>query len=200
MDIATEYPLFQCRYLPRYFIGLIFIPAIFIVLAQHSLSTFALVQDFSSLIQYLLHQAMPGWFMVMLIIMLALMAMNMKLVVTSQTISIQSFGIELKKLVQRNKLLRTQLYCSHISKYRVPNSSKAKLSGQEQQWKTSSIGFILKPEFRKQYKMAHIDLNMFNKENRRKLIQILVQHYYLNPKKFSDRKQLARLKLQHKLR
>ncbi|WP_313033435.1 hypothetical protein [Acinetobacter sp.] len=200
MDIATEYPLFQCHYLPRYFIGLIFMPALLIVLAQHSLSPFAQVHNLSSLMQYLLHQSMSGWFMVLFILMLALMAMNMKLVVTSQTISIQSFGIKLRNLVQRNKLLRTQLYSSHILKYRALNSSGVQLSSQEQQWKTSSIGFILKPEFRKQYKMAHIDLNMFNKENRRKLIQILVQHYYLDPKKFLDKKQLARLKLQHKLR
>ncbi|NNG75608.1 hypothetical protein HLH10_04580 [Acinetobacter sp. ANC 4277] len=91
MDIATEYPLFQCHYLPRYFIGLIFIPALFIVLAQHSLSSFNMVQDFGSLIQYLLHQSLSGWLMVTLIIMLACIAMNMKLVVTSQTISIPKY-------------------------------------------------------------------------------------------------------------
>jgi hypothetical protein len=200
MDIATEYPLFQCHYLPRYFIGLIFIPAIFIVLAQHSLSTFSRVQDFSSLIQYLLHQSMPGWLMVIFIMMLAFMALNMKFVVTSQTISIQSFGIKLRNLVQRDRLLKTQLYCSHLLKYRALKPTKAKVLSQEQKWKTSSIGFILKPEFRKQYKMAHIDLNMFNKDNRRQLIQILAQHYYLDPNFFLGREQFTRRKLQHKLR
>ena len=200
MDIATEYPLFQCRYLPRYLIGLIFIPAIFIVLAQHSLSTLSRVQDFSSLIQYLLHQSMSGWLMVMFIVMLAFMALNIRFVVTSQTISIQSFGIKLRNLVQRDRLLKTQLYCSHLLKYRAIKLPKTQILSQEQKWKTSSIGFILKPEFRKQYKMAHIDLNMFNKDNRRQLIKALVQHYYLDPKNFLDRKQLARLKLQHKLR
>ena len=88
MDIPTEYPLFQCRYLPRYLIGLIFMPAIFIVLAQHSLSNFNMIQDFSSLIQYLLHQSMPGWLMMALFIMVTLNAINMKLVVTRQSISI----------------------------------------------------------------------------------------------------------------
>ena len=198
MDIAAEYPLFQCHYLPRYFIGLIFIPAIFIVLAQHSLSSFNMVQDVSSLIQYLLHQSLSGWLIVTLIIMLAFMALNMKFVVTSQTISIQSFGIKLRNLVQRNRLLKTQLYCSHLLKYRALKPPKAKALSQEQKWKTTSIGFILKPEFRKQYTMAHIDLNMLNKDNRRQLIQILVQPYHLNPKVFLGREQLARRKLQHK--
>ena len=104
MDTATEYPLFQCHYLPRYFIGLIFIPAIFIVLAQHSLNNFNMVQDISSLIQYLLAQSLSSWLMVSLIFMLACVAMNMKLVVTSQTISIQSIGIKLSSMVQRNTL------------------------------------------------------------------------------------------------
>ncbi|CAB1216697.1 hypothetical protein [Acinetobacter bouvetii] len=200
MDIATEYPLFQCRYLPRYLIALIFIPALFIVLAQHSLSTFSQVQDLSSLIQYLLHQSTPGWFMLTLFIMLAFIALNMKFVVTSKSISIQSFGIKLRNLVQRNKLLKTQLYCSHLLKSRTLKPTRAKVLSQEQHWKTSSIGFILKLEFRKQYKMTHVDLNMFNEDNRRQLIKILVQHYYLDPKKLLDRKQLARLKLQHKPR
>ena len=197
MDIATEYPLFQCQYLPRYFIGLIFIPAIFIVLAQHSLKNFNMVQDISSLIQYLLAQSLSSWLMVSLILMLACIAMNMKLVVTSQTISIQSMGIKLSSMVQRNTLCKAQLYSSHASKYRLlkPRITKG-LSQQE--WKTCSIGFILKPEFRKQYKMAHLDLNMLNKDNRQKLIQILVQHYHLNPKVFLGREQLARRKLQHK--
>ena len=197
MDIAAEYPLFQCHYLPRYFIGLIFIPAIFIVLAQHSLNNFNMVQDFGSLIQYLLHQSLSGWLMVSLIIMLAYIAMNMKLVVTSQTISIQSIGIKLNSMVQRNKLFKTQLYSSHASKYRLLKPLTIKGLSQPQ-WKTCSIGFILKPEFRKQYKMAQIDLNMLNKDNRRQLIQILVQHYHLNPKVFLGREQLSRRKLQHK--
>ena len=197
MDTATEYPLFQCHYLPRYFIGLIFIPAIFIVLAQHSLNNFNMVQNLSSLIQYLLAQSLSGWLMVTVIIMLACVAMNMKLVVTSQIISIQSMGIKLSSMVQRNTLCKAQLYSSHASKYRLlkPRITKG-LS--QQQWKTCSIGFILKPEFRKQYKMAHIDLNMLNKDNRQKLIQILVQHYHLNPTVFLGREQLARRKLQHK--
>ena len=197
MDTATEYPLFQCHYLPRYFIGLIFIPAIFIVLAQHSLNNFNMVQDISSLIQYLLAQSLSSWLMVSLIFMLACVAMNMKLVVTSQTISIQSIGIKLSSMVQRNTLCKAQLYSSHASKYRLLKPLITKGLSQ-QEWKTCSIGFILKPEFRKHYKMAHIDLNMLNKDNRQKLIQILVQHYYLNPKVFLDREQLARRKLQHK--
>ena len=197
MDTATEYPLFQCHYLPRYFIGLIFIPAIFIVLAQHSLNNFNMVQDLSSLIQYLLAQSLSGWLMVTVILMLACIAMNMKLVVTSQTISIQSMGIKLSSMVQRNTLCKAQLYSSHASKYRLLKPLTIKGLSQ-QQWKTCSIGFILKPEFRKQYKMAQIDLNMLNKDNRQKLIQILVQHYHLNPKVFLDREQLTRRKLQHK--
>ena len=197
MDTATEYPLFQCHYLPRYFIGLIFIPAIFIVLAQHSLNNFNMVQDISSLIQYLLAQSLSSWLMVSLIFMLACVAMNMKLVVTSQTISIQSMGIKLSSMVQRNTLCKAQLYSSHASKYRLLKPLITKGLSQ-QEWKTCSIGFILKPEFRKQYKMAHIDLNMLNKDNRQKLIQILVQHYHLNPKVFLGREQLARRKLQHK--
>ena len=197
MDRATEYPLFQCHYLPRYFIGLIFIPAIFIVLAQHSLNNFNMVQDISSLIQYLLAQSLSSWLMVSLILMLACIAMNMKLVVTSQTISIQSIGIKLSRMVQRNTLCKAQLYSSHASKYRLLKPLITKGLSQ-QQWKRCSIGFILKPEFRKQYKMAHIDLNMLNKDNRQKLIQILVQHYHLNPKVFLGREQLARRKLQHK--
>ena len=197
MDTATEYPLFQCHYLPRYFIGLIFIPAIFIVLAQHSLNNFNMVQDISSLIQYLLAQSLSSWLMVSLILMLACIAMNMKLVVTSQTISIQSMGIKLSSMVQRNTLCKAQLYSSHASKYRLLKPFITKGLSQ-QEWKTCSIGFILKPEFRKHYKMAHIDLNMLNKDNRKKLIQILVQHYHLNPKVFLGREQLARRKLQHK--
>ena len=197
MDRATEYPLFQCHYLPRYFIGLIFIPAIFIVLAQHSLKNFNMVQDVSSLIQYLLAQSLSGWLMVTVIIILACIAMNMKLVVTSQTISIQSIGIKLSRMVQRNTLCKAQLYSSHASKYRLLKPLITKGLSQ-QEWKTCSIGFILKPEFRKHYKMAHIDLNMLNKDNRQKLIQILVQHYHLNPKVFLGREQLARRKLQHK--
>ena len=197
MDTATEYPLFQCHYLPRYFIGLIFIPAIFIVLAQHSLNNFNMVQDISSLIQYLLAQSLSSWLMVSLILMLACIAMNMKLVVTSQTISIQSMGIKLSSMVQRNTLCKAQLYSSHASKYRLLKPLITKGLSQ-QEWKTCSIGFILKPEFRKHYKMAHIDLNMLNKDNRKKLIQILVQHYHLNPKVFLGREQLARRKLQHK--
>lgn len=197
MDTATEYPLFQCHYLPRYFIGLIFIPAIFIVLAQHSLNNFNMVQNLSSLIQYLLAQSLSGWLMVTVILILAYIAMNMKLVVTSQTISIQSMGIKLSSMVQRNTLCKAQLYSSHASKYRLLKPLITKGLSQ-QEWKTCSIGFILKPEFRKHYKMAHIDLNMLNKDNRKKLIQILVQHYYLNPKVFLDREQLARRKLQHK--
>lgn len=157
-----------------------------------------MVQDVSSLIQYLLDQSLSGWLMVVLIIMLACIAMNIKLVVTNQTISIQSIGIKLNNMVQRNTLFKTQLYSSHASKYRALKPPKAKALSQEQKWKTSSIGFILKPEFRKQYKMAHIDLNMLNKDNRRQLIQILVQHYHLNPKVFLGREQLARRKLQHK--
>ncbi|MGB8696022.1 hypothetical protein [Acinetobacter sp.] len=197
MDIATEDPLFQCHYLPRYFIGLIFIPALFIVLAQHSLSSFNMVQDFSSLIQYLLHQPPSGWLLVTLIILLACIAMNIKLVVTRQTISIQNMGIKLNIMVQRSTLFKAQLYSSHASKYRVLKPLTTKALDQEK-WKTSSIGFILKPEFRKQFKMAHIDLNMFNEDNRRTLVKTLVQHYYLDPKKFLDKKQLARRKLQHK--
>ena len=197
MDTATEYPLFQCHYLPRYFIGLIFIPAIFIVLAQHSLKNFNMVQDVSSLIQYLLAQSLSGWLMVTVIIILACIAMNMKLVVTSQTISIQSMGIKLSSMVQRNTLCKAQLYSSHASKYRLLKPLITKGLSQ-QEWKTCSIGFILKPEFRKHYKMAHIDLNMLNKDNRRQLIQILVQHYHLDPKFFLGREQLARRKLQHK--
>jgi hypothetical protein len=199
MGIATEDPLFQCHYLPRYFIGLIFIPALFIVLAQHSLRSFNRVQDVSSLIQYLLHQPPSGWLLVTLIILLACIAMNIKLVVTRQTISIQNMGIKLNIMVQRSTLFKAQLYSSHISKYRGLKPLTTKALNPER-LKTSSIGFILKPEFRKQYKMAHIDLNMFNEDNRRQLIKTLVQHYYLDPKKFLDRKQLARLKLQHKLR
>jgi hypothetical protein len=197
MDTATEYPLFQCHYLPRYFIGLIFIPAIFIVLAQHSLKNFNMVQDVSSLIQYLLAQSLSGWLMVTVILMLAGIAISMKLVVTNQTISIQSMGIKLSSMVQRNTLCKAQLYSSHASKYRLLKPLITKGLSQ-QEWKTCSIGFILKPEFRKQYKMAHIDLNMLNKDNRQKLIQILVQHYHLNPKIFLGREQLARRKLQHK--
>ena len=197
MDIATEDPLFQCHYLPRYFIGLIFIPALFIVLAQHSLSSFNMVQDFSSLIQYLLHQPPSGWLLVTLIILLACIAMNIKLVVTRQTISIQNMGIKLNIMVQRSTLFKAQLYSSHASKYRVLKPLTTKALDQEK-WKTSSIGFILKPEFRKQFKMAHIDLNMFNEDNRRTLVKTLVQHYYLDPKKFLDKKQLTRRKLQHK--
>jgi len=197
MDIATEYPLFQCHYLPRYFIGLIFIPAIFIVLAQHSLNNFNMVQDVSSLIQYLLAQSLSGWLMVTVILMLAGIAISMKLVVTNQTISIQSMGIKLSSMVQRNTLCKAQLYSSHASKYRLLKPLITKGLSQ-QEWKTCSIGFILKPEFRKHYKMAHIDLNMLNKDNRQKLIQILVQHYHLNPKIFLGREQLARRKLQHK--
>ena len=197
MDTATEYPLFQCHYLPRYFIGLIFIPAIFIVLAQHSLNNFNMVQDVSSLIQYLLAQSLSGWLMVTVILMLAGIAISMKLVVTNQTISIQSMGIKLSSMVQRNTLCKAQLYSSHASKYRLLKPLITKGLSQ-QEWKTCSIGFILKPEFRKHYKMAHIDLNMLNKDNRRQLIQILVQHYHLNPKVFLGREQLARRKLQHK--
>ena len=197
MDIATEDPLFQCHYLPRYFIGLIFIPALFIVLAQHSLNSFNMVQDVSSLIQYLLHQSPSGWLLVTLIILLACIAMNIKLVVTRQTISIQNMGIKLNIMVQRSTLFKAQLYSSHASKYRVLKPLTTKALDQEK-WKTSSIGFILKPEFRKQFKMAHIDLNMFNEDNRRTLVKTLVQHYYLDPKKFLDKKQLARRKLQHK--
>ncbi|WP_407305106.1 hypothetical protein [Acinetobacter sp.] len=197
MEITTEYPLFQCHYLPRYFIGLIFIPAIFMVLAQHSLSNFNMIQDFSSLIQYLLHQSLSGWLMVMLIIMLACIAINIKLVVTNQSISLQSIGIKLNNMVQRNTLSKAQLYSSHALKYRLLKPLTIKGLSQ-QQWRTCSIGFILKPEFRKQYKMAHIDLNMLNKDNRQQLIQILVQHYHLDLKFFLGREQLARRKLQHK--
>ena len=153
MDRATEYPLFQCHYLPRYFIGLIFIPAIFIVLAQHSLKNFNMVQDVSSLIQYLLAQSLSGWLMVTVIIILACIAMNMKLVVTSQTISIQSMGIKLSSMVQRNTLCKAQLYSSHASKYRLLKPLITKGLSQ-QEWKTCSIGFILKPEFRKHYKIV----------------------------------------------
>ncbi|OTG70739.1 hypothetical protein B9T26_13425 [Acinetobacter sp. ANC 4169] len=198
MNIATEYPLFQCHYLPRYLIGLIFIPAIFIVLAQHSLSSINIVQDFSSLIQYLLHQSLSGWLMVTLVIMLACIAINMKLVVTNQKISIQSFGIKLNNLVQRDKLLKAQLYSSYASQYRMLKSLTAKAFSLQQPWKRCRIGFILKPEFRKQYKMAHIDLNMLNENHRRQLIQVLTQHYYLDPKFFLGRAQFARRKLQHK--
>ncbi|WP_425918092.1 hypothetical protein [Acinetobacter sp. TSRC1-2] len=194
MDIATEDPLFQCHYLPRYFIGLIFIPALFIVLAQHSLSSFNRVQDLSSLIQYLLHQPLSGWLLVILIILLACIAMNIKLVVSRQTISIQSMGIKLNNMVQHNMLFKAQLYSSHASRYRVLKPLTTKALDQ----KKCSIGFILKPEFRKKYKMAHLDLNMLNKDNRQQLIQILMQHYYLNPKFFLGREQLARRKLQHK--
>jgi len=197
MDIATEGPLFQCHYLPRYFIGLIFIPALFIVLAQHSLSSFNMVQDVSSLIQYLLHQPPSGWLLVTLIMLLACSAMNIKLVVTRQTISIQNMGIKLNIMVQRSTLFKAQLYSSHASKYRLLKPLTTKALDQEK-WKKCWIGFILKPEFRKKYKMAHLDLNMLNKDNRQQLIQILVQHYYLNPKVFLGREQFSRRKLQHK--
>ena len=197
MDIATEDPLFQCHYLPRYFIGLIFIPALFIVLAQHSLNSFNMVQDVSSLIQYLLHQSPSGWLLVTLIILLACIAMNIKLVVTRQTISIQNMGIKLNIMVQHSTLFKAQLYSSHASKYRVLKPLTTKALDQEK-LKTSSVGFILKPEFRKQFKMAHLDLNMLNEDNRRTLVKTLVQHYYLDPKKILDRKQLTRRKLQHK--
>lgn len=156
-----------------------------------------MVQDVSSLIQYLLHQSPSGWLLVTLIILLACIAMNIKLVVTRQTISIQNMGIKLNIMVQRSTLFKAQLYSSHASKYRVLKPLTTKALDQEK-WKTSSIGFILKPEFRKQFKMAHIDLNMFNEDNRRTLVKTLVQHYYLDPKKFLDKKQLARRKLQHK--
>ncbi|OAL76227.1 hypothetical protein AY606_12970 [Acinetobacter sp. SFB] len=197
MDITTEDPLFQCHYLPRYLIGLIFIPALFIVLVQHSLNSFNMIQDFSSLIQYLLHQPQSGWLLVILIILLACIAMNLKLVVTRQTISIQNMGIKLNIVVQRSTLFKAQLYSSHASKYRVLKPFTTKVLDPKR-WKKCSIGFILKPEFRKKYKMAHLDLNMLNKDNRQQLIQILVQHYSLNPNVFLDREQFSKRKLQHK--
>lgn len=156
-----------------------------------------MVQDVSSLIQYLLHQSPSGWLLVTLIILLACIAMNIKLVVTRQTISIQNMGIKLNIMVQHSTLFKAQLYSSHASKYRVLKPLTIKALDQEK-LKTSSVGFILKPEFRKQFKMAHLDLNMLNEDNRRTLVKTLVQHYYLDPKKILDRKQLTRRKLQHK--
>ena len=200
MNTLDEYPLFTCRYQPISFVmGIFMITAIF-TLSMNSNKEFDSVNNLNDLIQFFINQNAYGWFFLIFILIVSILFMNAKLIITANQIYVNSFGFCIRQIAHKELVQHIRLYASFASRINILRPMSKKRLDFNEKLKLSSLGFCLLPEYRDFYLMKHLDLKQFTKIDRIKIIKVLEEYWGLNPKKFVGREELARLKMQHKLR
>ena len=200
MNTSEEYLLFTCRYQPISFVVIVFLVATIFTLSMNSNIEFHSVHNLDDLLQFLINQNIYGWFFLIFILIIFILFLNAKLIITTQQIHVNSFGFCLRHIANKELIQHIRLYASFASRINILRPLSQKRLSSNERLKLSSLGFCLLPEYRDFYLMKHIDLKQFTEMDRIKIIQVLEEYWDLNPKKFVGREELARLKMQHKLR
>lgn len=200
MNTFEEYQLFTCRYQPIYFVVIIFLIAATFTLSINSNIEFHSVHNLDEFIQFLMNQNTYGWFLFIFILIASVLFMNAKLIITTQQIYVNSFGFCIRHIADKELVQHIRLYASFASRINMFRPLSKKRLDVNEKLKLSSLGFCLLPEYRDFHLMKHLDLKQFNEADRIKIIRVLEKYWDLNPNKFVGREELARLKLQHKLR
>ncbi|KAB0659189.1 hypothetical protein F7P77_14895 [Acinetobacter courvalinii] len=158
------------------------------------------VKSLGSLLEFLLTQNFYGYIFVIFIFLVGLLFLNAKLVITTHQIYVESFGFNLRHIVDKELLQHARLYSSFASSINVLRPISKKKLNYDQKLKLSSIGFCLQPEYRSDHLMKQLELKQFSCGARREIVRILDQYWDLEPQKFVGREELVRLKFKHKLR
>ncbi len=200
MNTLDESPLFTCRYQPILFILIIFLITAIFSLSMNSNTEFNSVHNLDDLIEFLINQNTYGWFFIIFILIASIIFMNAKLTITTNQIYIISFGFCIRHIANKELVQHIRLYASFASRINILRPMAKNRLDLNEKLKLSSLGFCLLPEYRDFHLMKHLDLKQFTEIDRIKIIQVLEEHWDLNPKKFVGREELVRLKMQHKLR
>jgi hypothetical protein len=198
MDIERE--LFRERYQPFFYVLLVFSVALIFTLSMNSEQEISKVKSLGSLLEFLLTQNFYGYFFVIFIFLVGLLFLNAKLVITTHKIYVESFGFNLRHIVDKKLLQHARLYSSFASRINVLRPISKKKLNYDQKLKLSSVGFCLQPEYRSDHLMKQLELKQFSCGARREIVRVLDQYWDLEPQKFVGREELVRLKFKHKLR
>lgn len=200
MNTLNERPLFTCRYQPISFVLIIFLITAIFTLSMNSNIEFNSVNNLNDLIQFFINQNAYGWFFIICILIVSILFMNARLIITTNQIYVNSFGFCIRHIANKELVQNIRLYASFASRINILRPISKKRLDFHEKLKLSSLGFCLLPEYRDSHLMKHLDLKQFTEIDRIKIIQVLEEYWDLNPKKFVGREELARLKMQHKLR
>ncbi len=191
--------LFECYYFPAWMIYLMAIGASFACLCKFSTADFQ-ISSISACLNFLIQQSLAGWLIQIFILLIFLILKQTKLNISTETITLTSFGFILNQLVDYQHLEKTQLYTPYHSRHRMLKSIQNKPISQMQKWQKSRIAFLLHPNDRKAHKLQTLDLSLLSESQISILIPLLQQHWKLNPEHFLGSEHLLQQRLKYKLR
>lgn len=194
-------PLFSCRYLPlSWIIGMGFI-AIVMTLLQFKQAEFTNLFSLQDWMYVLSSQPLHGWLMTAFVFLVITFVACSKIIVRHDSITIEAFSILFSTLAERQKIEKLQLYSHAKSQSWIFKSLfPRKAMTLEEEWKKSILGFILKPAYRSTHPLARLWLGQLATADRIQLIQVLQQHWSLNPRLILGVDKLSKLARRHRLR
>jgi len=198
MDIERE--LLHERYQPFLYVLLVFSIALIFTLSMNSEHEISQVKSLGNLIEFWINQSFYGNFFVIFIFIVGFLFLNAKLVITTHQIYVESFGFNLRHIVDKELLQHARLYSSFASRINALRPLSKKKLNYNQKLKLSSIGFCLQPEYREDNLMKQLDLKQFSSDTRLQIVKVLEKYWNLDSQKFVGREELVRLKFKHKLR
>lgn len=186
--------LFTCRYIPfSWVIGFTFI-AIILTLLHFSQAEFIDLFSLQDWLRVLVAQPIYGWLTLFLICLVLLFVANTKIKVKEEIIAIEGFSIVFSILAERQKIEKLQFYNHAKSEnWAFKSLFPSKAMTIEDEWKKSTLGFIVKPAYRSTRPIHHLWLGQLSSADRIQLIQVLQRHWDLDPKIILGMEQLSKL-------
>ncbi|WP_347453052.1 hypothetical protein [Acinetobacter thermotolerans] len=170
-------PLFSCRYIPLFWTILFGCIVIVLCLVKSSQAEFLDLFSIQDWQRVLLDQPLYGWLMAAFLLIFVIFLANTKLIVTRDVIFVKGFSLVFTTFAERQKVGKLQLYNHSNSESWVlkPLFRRGGLSIEEQ-WRTSTIGIIMKPTYRFSHPVQRIWLGQFPYADRIQIIQVLQRY------------------------
>lgn len=199
--MPNQQPLFRCRYLPLFWMLIFAVIALILTLLKFTQAEFTNLLSLENWLFVLTSQPIHGWMTTAVVGICLMFVASMQLVVYQEDICIEAWSITFSQLAERQKIQKLQLYNHARSKnWRFKSLLPNKARSLEDEWKISTVGFILKPAYRMTHTLKRLWLGQLAHADRIQLIHVLTRHWDLNPHSILAMDQLSHLVRRHKLR
>lgn len=193
--------LLRIRYIPLLWILVLGALALVLTLLQFRQAEFTNFFSLQDWLHVLFSQPLHGWLCTIFITLLMEFMSQTSIIVSHESITVETFSMVFITCAERQKIEKLQLYSHAKSKKWIFKSLiPHKAHSIEDEWGKSTLGFVLKPAYRKTHVLKHLWLGQVSAADRIQLIQILQQYWGLQPKLILGIDQLSKLMRQHKLR
>ena len=194
-------PLFSCRYLPISWCLSMGCIAIILSLLKFTQTEFSNLLSLQDWLLVLFTQPLHGWLITIFVGIITIFVACTKLIITSESITIEAFCIIFSTLADKQKVEKLQLYSHAKSKRWIFKSIiPHKTQTLEDEWEISTLAFVLKPAYRSTYALKNLWLGQLSTADRLRLIKVLQQHWLLKPHVILGIDQLSQQMRRHKLR